>query len=497
MTEVGRSSSEEGGSEVPKIDPSPDLLTEYPTLRKVVSEITADPKLRVTVRSLSVPDLCYEVLLRLAEPCRTVALALAVGVLTGEPAYNTVNITVNRNPKRFRKVGRGVYVAIPKPPDVFDKESALSIPQPLSPMGSEGEVQTRRSLSVENLVWDWLNCGKTSGLESKYHVTRKTISKKVAELAMRAKSPEEIAMEFKPRWSRLCYIDATVILVRVELPPREGLHATKRPRTRYVRKAMIKIKDGKGDFVNYKVISNENSYEEIKLFLEETRDKIGYLPEFVISDGNRVIERAIREVFRAVVGICLVHVRRRISEKVQTYDYRAGPPEDLDKRSLFLSLADRAMAARTVAEFDRRMGGLIDEIWTKPFFQTEWARRGFKVLLRASYRIRTLIRYEEKHPDLEIPHTTNSIENSFSLDTERLDESGGIKSEKLEQAKIYLVVGHRRFTPYSSAAKRENRGRAPIELAGVSLTGMPWHTCLLKPKEGVDQGPEAPKPGDS
>jgi hypothetical protein len=243
-----------------------------------------------------------------------------------------------------------------------------------------------------------------------------------------------------------------------------------------------------GDPVSYGVVSDEKNEEEVRKFLEYTRDAVGYSPVYLTADSNPAFHKVAKRVWpNLMVGPCVVHLKDNIRDAVQLYLGRKHQPADIEQRFEFLGRIDHFFGSETLEQAQNRMDRLIGFVFSE-LRGKEWALEGLRIVARHFPDFAEILRFESQNPGWKVPRSTNESESFNAFLADRLRESRGVKCEADIAPRINLIIGYYRFRPWSSAASKDRRGICPLQHAGARLDRKdelidftkPWKDHLLR-----------------
>ena len=246
--------------------------------------------------------------------------------------------------------------------------------------------------------------------------------------------------------------------------------------------------------------------ELIRAFLLVIRDQLHYPIRGVISDLREDILGAVQEVWPTVPHQgCLTHtlrlidthtdylaIRRRLWQQLQRWRrwrddtpilHRQQPTYTMGVRQIRQTITAIKHAHAVALRLRRRARIWLsshtpdDETarWTRlQHISTSARSSGERALVHSLRTHRTLLMTCITHPDM--PRTNNRIENLIKQLNRRLKTLEGFGSPHAARGYLYLWSVYHRFKPYTDCRgrHRHKNGRAPLECAGVDLTGLDW-----------------------
>ena len=326
---------------------------------------------------------------------------------------------------------------------------------------------------------------------------RMTGHRALTRAAQACKTPVEVAQQLRPQWVGWLHLDG------------KGIKLKGQPA--YAWTAFL-AQDSTGDVVHVALFEGSEQRETIRDFLLVVRDQLHYPLRGVISDLREEIFWAVQQVWpgRPHQG-CLTHtlrlldthtdyvaIRHRLWRELQRWrTWRADTPlrhrqqpwyqmgvRQIRQRiiaiqhahAVTLRLRRRArmwLSSRTAEEAATRWGR----------FQHTSARArsvGERALVHSLRTHRACLMTHLAHPNM--PRTNNRIENLIKQLNRRLKTLEGFGSPQQARGYLYLWGIYHRFKPYTDCRgpHRHKNGKAPLESAGVDLTGLDWFTFSQK-----------------
>ena len=320
---------------------------------------------------------------------------------------------------------------------------------------------------------------------------RMTAHRALAAAGQACKTPVEVAQELRPQWAGWLHLDGKGIKLK-------GLPA-------YAWTAFL-AQDSTGDVIHLALWEGAEQRERIRDFLLVVRDQLHYPIRGVISDLREDILGAVQQVWPDIPHQgCLTHtlrliddhtdylaIRRQLWRELHRWQrwrddapilHRQQPWYTMGVREIrqriaaikrahgvALHLRRRAriwLSSRTIAQAEDRWGR---------FQRTSTSARSAKerALVHSLRTHRPWLTTYLAHPD--IPWTNNRIENLIKQLNRRLKTLEGFGSPQAARDYLYLWSVYHRFKPYTDCRgrHRHKNGKAPLECAGVDLTGLDW-----------------------
>jgi len=332
---------------------------------------------------------------------------------------------------------------------------------------------------------------KRLGEELHVRISRGTIHGALTQACQACKTPVEVAQALQPCWAGWLHLDGKGIKLK-------GLPA-------YAWTAFL-AQDSTGDLVHLALWEGAEQRELIRDFLLVIRDTLHYPIRGVISDLSEEIIWAVQQVWPGIPHQgCLTHtlrlidrhtdylaIRHRLMSQLQrwrrwrddtpilqrqTPTYRAGVSAIRQTIATIKHVHARALRLRRRAR-----------IWlsshTHQEAESQWAEvkrasasarsMGERALAASLHTHQALLLTYLNHADM--PRTNNRIENLIKQLNRRLKTLEGFGSPQQARGYLYLWSIYHRFKPYTDCRgrHRHKNGRAPLECAGVDLTGLDW-----------------------
>lgn len=264
-----------------------------------------------------------------------------------------------------------------------------------------------------------------------------------------------IAENFKLSWSGVLAVDGKSIRVYNHLAKKLDLSKLTKLERMYLHKKtwICGIDYGTGDLPHYD-LADEETMIDLVLFFRVLK-QIGYPLRVLVSDGNEEIIRAARKVYGSTFlhQLCTRHFTEGLKRKM-----REGGLEFDQKTNELLILIQCTIEADTLEVSLENFEKLRRKKVTHPV-QHEILQTFYEQM----NKLTTHLQYQE----LNIPHTSNDIENLFRQLNLRLKTIGIFGS--FQHARNYLKAWAlwRRTTKFTDCrgARKTRNGRMPLELA--------------------------------
>ena len=320
---------------------------------------------------------------------------------------------------------------------------------------------------------------------------RMTVHRALTRACQQCKTPVEVAQQLRPQWAGWLHLDGKGIKLK-------GLPA-------YAWTAFL-AQDGTGDLVHLALWEGGEQREQIRNCLLVIRDHMHYPIRGVISDLREEIFWAVQQVWPGIPHQgCLTHtlrrldthtdyvaIRHRLWREVQRWRtwradtpilHRPQPWYQMGVRQIRQRMAAIKQAHAVALRLRRRARSWLSSR-TAEEAEARWGRfhhassrarsSGERALVHSLRTHRACLMTHLAHPD--IPRTNNRIENLIKQLNRRLKTLEGFGSSQQARGYLYLWSCYHRFKPYTDCRgpHRHKNGKAPLECAGVDLTGLDW-----------------------
>lgn len=300
-------------------------------------------------------------------------------------------------------------------------------------------------------------------LGRRYKKSRDTITKIVHLVAEQLPDSVSIAKKFNPRWSGILVMDGKVVRVFDKLATQLKQGALTEDEERWLHKMrwLCGIDHGTGDLPHYELAESENKIELVMYF--KVLKSLNYLLKGLITDGNPYIVEAARFVY----GEEFVHQRctRHFLEDLR----RLLPVEEEGGRER-VALEELISMIQSVIEADT----IEDALRAHQTLRSS-ARRVrhpiARMMISMFERTKPELLAHLLHPELNLPHTTNDIENLFKQLMLRLKSLGRFYHHRYAREYLKAWALLRRFTSFTDCRgyRRCRNGKAPLEIAGCEI----------------------------
>ena len=259
------------------------------------------------------------------------------------------------------------------------------------------------------------------------------------------KSPLEVSLELKPKWSGFLLLDGDAINV---LGKEESL--------------LLGVDVYAQDIPVGLLVRQELKIHWV-LILNVLKIQLGYPFKGVVSDGDPRIKGAVKEVTPDVpYQICIKHYEDFL-RYVLRYQFkrRRGMHREYER---FIDEVHQMLYAPNI-EMSK---GSIERI----IADTNFKRAGLADLIDKLIRDFPYLITHFLHPGL--PRTNSIIEGVISRLDRRINPTNGFQYHKTAWATIKMMIMRYRFKPFTDSRNKKNNHKAPLELAGVDVSGIDW-----------------------
>jgi hypothetical protein len=322
-------------------------------------------------------------------------------------------------------------------------------------------------------------------------ISRGTVHGALTQACQRCKSPLEVAQELPPRWTGYLHLEGKGIKLK-------GLPA-------YAWTAFL-AQDNTGDIVHLARWEGAEQRERIRDFLLVIRDTLPDPIRGVLSDLREDILWAVSQVWPTIPHQgCLTHTWRLIDDHTNSPGLRRQRWRELLRWRGWrddtpIRHRQQVWYRRGVQQVRQRIAAITQvqavalrlrpraRLWlsSRPSEEAEvrWDRFQHASTSARSSEERALGPSRRTHrpwltTDLaqsDMPRTNHRIENLIKQLNRRLKTLEGFGSSPQARGALYLWSIYHRFKPYTDCRGRHRykHGKAPLECAGVDLTGLDW-----------------------
>jgi hypothetical protein len=298
-------------------------------------------------------------------------------------------------------------------------------------------------------------------LSRRHHKGKRQVMNIIHESAAKVKDSAWIAANFPLSWSGTLVFDGKIVRVYDKLSKQLKGKISGNEFIWLNKKAWLcGIDYGTGDLPHYELADEEGKIDLVMYF--KTLKEIGYPLRVLVYDGNPDTPSAARHVFgeNIIVQLCTRHF-------VEALKRHAGNEVKNENTSEIITLIQRVIEADNL-EIAGEYLCQLNNVPKKTLVQKELAEY-FKTNARK-------LTAHLLHPELNIPHTTNDIENLFKQLNLRLKSISRFNNWKYAGNYLKAWALFRRFTPFTDCRKKRKHrnGKAPIEIAGADIKGIDY-----------------------
>lgn len=292
-------------------------------------------------------------------------------------------------------------------------------------------------------------------LGRRYRLSRTAIMRLVHKVTSVVKDSARVAQNFPLRWSGILVVDGKSIRVYNKLAKKLDLSKFTELERKYLHKKvwLCGIDYLTGDLPHYD-LADEETMIDLVLFFRVLK-QINYPLRVLVSDGNEEIKRAARHVYGNSFAhqLCTRHftegLKRKARENGLEFDSRTG-----DLVTLIQSIIEADAPEVSLENLEKLKCGK---------FINPTQQEILKMFNERMNELTTHLQYQE----LNIPHTSNDIENVFRQLNLRLKSIGTFGDFKHARNYLKAWALWRRTTKFTDCkgARKTRNGRSPLELA--------------------------------
>lgn len=293
-------------------------------------------------------------------------------------------------------------------------------------------------------------------LSRRHHKGKRQIMDIVHEHIAKVKDSKWIAENFSLNWSGTLIFDGKVVRVYDKLSKQLKGKISDTEYTWLNKKVWLcGIDYGTGDLPHYELADEEGKIDVVMYF--RALKEIGYPLRVLVCDGNPDIPSAARHVFGddIIIQLCTRHFTEALKR-------HAGDEANSKSTSKIITLIQRIIEADNLelaGEYLCQLNSISKMTITE------------KELIKYFKANSQKLTQHLLHPKLNIPHTTNDIENLFRQLNLRLKLIGRFYNWRYARDYLKAWALLRRFTPFTDCRKKRKyrNGKAPIEIAGADI----------------------------
>jgi len=294
-------------------------------------------------------------------------------------------------------------------------------------------------------------------------LSKTTVSLAVLKVAKTARGSIWIAKHLKPTWGHVLSVDGKVI--RVFNPLAQYYQGSGSEKAWLLKKTWITGVDVlTKDLPHYRVVDGETKIDLWEYF-KTLKNDIGYDLKVLVCDGNPEAMEGAQKIYGASIGVqlCVRHFIETLKAIAREETQRKRKETDNLVGSIWQALAmkeesdcfSNLKALQTIAE--TRSQKLI------------WQSLNIHIFV-----LTTHFRFHDRY---YVPRYNNDAENLFKQLSLRLRSWNMFRNKTNAERYLSGWALARRFTKFTDCRGDMNRlknGKAPLELAGVKITGIDY-----------------------
>ena len=285
----------------------------------------------------------------------------------------------------------------------------------------------------------------------------------VLEVGRNVKGSIWIAKHLKPNWGHVLSVDGKAIRVFNPLAQQfEGSHVE---RTYLLKKSWFAGVDViTKDLPHYKVIDGETKID-VWEFFKTLKNDIGYDLKVLVCDGSLEAMEGARRIYGLQIGIQLCV--RHFIETLKATAREEGKPKRKETDALVGNIW-QALAMKTEADCLAQL---------KMLASTQETRCQKLIINSLHKHIFLLTTHFHFHDRYYVPRYNNDAENLFKQLSLRLKSWNMFRNKTNAERYLSAWALARRFTKFTDCRGDMNRlknGKAPLELAGIRITGIDY-----------------------
>lgn len=300
-------------------------------------------------------------------------------------------------------------------------------------------------------------------LARRHHKTRDTIMRIIHRVCEALPDSINLARKFQPLWSGILVFDGKVVRVYDPITEKLDPEYLTEDERKWIHKMrwLCGIDYGTGDLPHYDLGESENMIDLVMYF--QNLKSLKYPLNTLVCDGNPLIPRAAKFVFgkQIIVQRCTRHFLedlRTLLPNKETENEERVKLEQLILRIKLVIEADNLESAEDNLKSLKRYSDSITG--------------SIKLTMLAMFK-RTKIELTAHlfHPELQLPHTSNDMENLFKQLMLRLKTCGRFFNHNYAKNYLNAWALLRRFTPFTDCrnGRKYRNKKTPLELAGCEI----------------------------
>jgi hypothetical protein len=300
-------------------------------------------------------------------------------------------------------------------------------------------------------------------LSRRYGKTKNTIMKIVHGVTSMLPTSVDVQRHFLPRWSGILVMDGKVIRVYDKLSTKLKRSSLSEDELRWMNKMrwLCGIDHGTGDLPHYALAASESRIDLVMYF--QTLKQMNYPLKAVVCDGSPEIPHAARFVFgeQVVIQRCTRHFLEDLRKLLPTEE---EDPRERERLIRLIARIKSIIEARAIEDMMERFDALKRD---RSKYRSPIAKQMLKMFLG----IKEPLCAHLLHPELNLPHTSNDIENLFRQLNLRLKSLGRFSHRSSAHEYLNAWALLRRFTKFTDCrgGRRHRNGKSPLELAGCEI----------------------------
>lgn len=294
-------------------------------------------------------------------------------------------------------------------------------------------------------------------------LSKTSVSLAVLAIAKQTKGSIWIAKHLKPNWGHVLSVDGKII--RVFNPGAKEYQGTSAEKAAQLKKTWIAGIDVlTKDLPHYKVADGEGKIDMYEYF-KTLKEDIGYDLKVLVSDGKPDTQTAVRIVYGIGVGIqlCVRHFIETLKAILRE--------EKIQERAATEGLVMNIWSALNL----KRENDCFDALKVlTSTVETRSQKLIVYTLNRHMHELTTHFRFSDEY---YVPRYNNDAENLFKQVSLRLKSWNMFRNKENAQRYLSAWALARRFTKFTDCRGDMNRlknGKAPLELAGVTIAGIDY-----------------------
>ncbi|KPL17717.1 MAG: hypothetical protein AMJ92_11180 [candidate division Zixibacteria bacterium SM23_81] len=314
-----------------------------------------------------------------------------------------------------------------------------------TPYQSPSEYMSLRAYRAVDLYFDSRASYRDVARRLGFH--RNTAYRLISERCKNCKTPFEVTVELKPRWSGYLIVDGDAIDVG-----------------RGRKMLLLGVDSHSQDILHALLVNSEDGHNWTRFFLD-LRDMLGYTPPGIVSDGFPAIIQGIQAIYpHCPRQLCVRHFEKDLTHLLR-YRFTQKPGHWRQNKRL-LGAVHRMLYAHSITKAQRQ----LESISVDSGFQ----QAGFSRIIKHIKRNFPYLVTHHLHPGM--PRTNNIVEGVISRLDERIDPADGYGSHQTCWATLKMLIMWYRFKKFTDCRKknRKNNGKNPLQLAGIDTAGINW-----------------------